>query len=52
MLTIIVFALVLVAAQVVAGLVIMRLCMTKRFVRKYYAKMMELSKEFIDEMEF
>ena len=51
MLTAIVFAITLVAAQTLAGLFVAKLFMSKRFVKKYYAMVMELSRELVDELE-
>lgn len=51
MLTAIVFAITLVAAQTVTGLIMMKVFMSKKFIKKYYAMVMELSTEIVEELE-
>ena len=49
MMEMIVFAITLVVAQAVAGIIIMKVCMSKRFIKKYYDLIMELSEEIAEE---
>lgn len=51
MLEVIVFAVTLVAAQIVGGFITMKLVMNKRFLKKYTKAVYEMSMELVNEME-
>lgn len=51
MLEIIVFAVVLVAAQIIGGFVIMNLMMSEKFLKYYTKKMIKLMKDFNEEFD-
>ena len=51
MLEVIVFAVVLVAAQIVGGFVIMNLMMSEKFMKYYTKKMMKLMKDLEEDLD-
>lgn len=45
----IIFAVILVTVQIIAGLALMRAAMSRRFIRWYLKKVNDISQEIIDE---